>query len=56
MKFIFNQPVHEIMTENEISYEIHGAILDVYNNLAPVLLETAYQSAVGDELGRIRLF
>lgn len=56
MKFIFNQPVHEIMTENEISYEIHGAIFDVYNNLGPGLLESAYEAALGFELGRRRLF
>lgn len=44
------------MTENEISYEIRGAIFDVYNNLGPGLLESAYEAALGFELGRRRLF
>ncbi|WAC40021.1 GxxExxY protein [Pedobacter sp. SL55] len=43
------------MTENEISYEIRGAIFDVYNNLGPGLLESAYEAALGFELGRRRL-
>lgn len=44
------------MTENEISYEIRGAIFDVYNNLGPGLLESAYEAALGFELGRRGLF
>lgn len=38
------------MTENEISYEIRGAIFDVYNELGPGLLESVYQSALMFEL------
>jgi len=34
------------MTENEISYEIRGAIFDVYNELGPGLLESVYSSAL----------
>lgn len=31
--------------ENEISYKIRGAIYNVYNNLGPGLLESAYKDA-----------
>ena len=34
------------MTENEISYKIRGAIFNVYNNLGPGLLESAYETAL----------
>lgn len=38
------------MTINEISYEIRGAIFDVYNELGPGLLESVYQTALMFEL------
>ena len=38
------------MTENEISYEIRGAIFSVYNALGPGLLESAYEAALKHEL------
>ena len=38
------------MTENEISYEIRGAIFDVYNKLGPGLLESVYEIAMASEL------
>ena len=38
------------MTENEISYKIRGAIFNVYNNLGPGLLESAYETALKIEL------
>lgn len=38
------------MTENEISYEVRGAIFEVYNSLGPGLLESVYQSALIYEL------
>lgn len=38
------------MTENEISYEIRGAIFKVYNNVGPGLLESAYEAALAYEL------
>ena len=34
------------MTENEISYKIRGCIFNVYNNLGPGLLESAYEAAL----------
>ncbi len=37
-------------TENEISYKIRGAIFNVYNNLGPGLLESAYEVALRIEL------
>ena len=40
----------EIMTENEITYEIRGAIYDVYKDLGPGLLESVYEEALCFEL------
>lgn len=38
------------MTENEITYEIRGAIYDVYRDLGPGLLESVYEEALCFEL------
>jgi len=38
------------MTENEISYKIHGAVFKVYNALGPGLLESAYERVLLHEL------
>ncbi len=38
------------MTENEISYIVRGAVFDVYRELGPGLLESAYESALYFEL------
>ena len=38
------------MTENEITYEIRGAIYDVYKALEPGLLEYVYEEALCFEL------
>ena len=38
------------MTENELTYQIRGAIWDVYNNLGPGLLESVYEEALCYEL------
>ena len=38
------------MTENEITYQIRGAIYDVYKNLGPGLLESVYEEAMAYEL------
>ena len=38
------------MTENEISYEIRGAIYEVYKALGPGLLESVYEEALTYEL------
>lgn len=38
------------MTENDISYQIRGAIYDVYNALGPGLLENIYEAALIVEL------
>jgi GxxExxY protein len=38
------------MTDNEITYEIRGAIYDVYKNLGPGLLESVYEEALVYEL------
>lgn len=43
------------MTENEISYQIRGAIFDVYNTLGPGLLESVYEEALAYELGNRKL-
>ena len=39
--------------ENEISYDIRGAIFKVYNNLGPGLLESIYEKALGFELRKL---
>jgi len=38
------------MTDNEIKYEIRGAIFDIYNELGPGLLESVYEEALVFEL------
>ena len=38
------------MTDNEITYEIRGAIFDIYNELGPGLLESVYEEALVFEL------
>ena len=38
------------MTENEITYQIRGAIYDVYKKLGPGLLESVYEEAIAYEL------
>lgn len=43
------------MNENELSYEIRGCIFNVYNNLGPGLLESAYEAALAYELGKRNL-
>ncbi|EOZ95998.1 hypothetical protein A33Q_2591 [Indibacter alkaliphilus LW1] len=41
--------------ENDISYEIRGAIYSVYNNIGPGLLESIYESALDYELKKLGL-
>ena len=38
------------MTDNEITYQVRGAVFDVYNALGPGLLESVYEEAVCFEL------
>lgn len=38
------------MKENDISYEVRGAIYNVYNELDPGLFESIYQAALQVEL------
>lgn len=38
------------MTDNELTYEIRGAIFDVFNTLGPGLLESVYEEALSFEL------
>ena len=40
------------MTDNEITYQIRGAIYDVYKNLGPGLLESVYEEALVFELNQ----
>ena len=40
------------MTTNEITYEIRGAIYDVYKDLGPGLLESVYEEALCFELNQ----
>jgi hypothetical protein len=43
------------MTQNELSYQIRGAIFDVYNGLGPGLLESVYEEALVYELKKREL-
>ena len=38
------------MTDNDLTYQIRGAIWDVYNDLGPGLLESVYEEALCYEL------
>lgn len=38
------------MTENDLTYQIRGAVWDVYNALGPGLLESVYEEALCYEL------
>ena len=38
------------MTDNDITYQIRGAIYDVYKNLGPGLLESVYEEVMAYEL------
>ena len=38
------------MTDNELTYQIRGAIFEVYNNFGPGLLESVYEEAMVFEL------
>ncbi len=38
------------MTDNDITYQIRGAIFDVYNTLGPGLLEDVYEEALSYEI------
>ena len=41
------------MNENDISYDIRGAIFKVYNQLGPGLLESVYETVLKYELARM---
>jgi len=41
---------NQIMTENEIAYEIVGACLEIHREVGPGLLESAYENALIYEL------
>lgn len=43
------------MTENELSYKIIGAAIDVHRNLGPGLLENTYETALAYELKTLGL-
>ena len=43
------------MTENELSYKIIGAALEVHKNIGVGLLEDAYETALAYELTKMGL-
>jgi GxxExxY protein len=43
------------MTENEISYKIIGAAIDLHRNVGPRLLESAYENALAFDLRELGL-
>jgi GxxExxY protein len=44
-----------VMTENEISYKIIGAAIDLHRNVGPGLLESAYENALAFDLKEMGL-
>jgi GxxExxY protein len=44
------------MNENEISYQIRGAIFKIYNELGPGLLESVYETCLAYELSHSNLY
>jgi len=38
------------MTENEISYEVIGAAIEIHKSIGPGLLESAYENALAYDL------
>jgi len=38
------------MTENEISYKVIGAAIDIHKSIGPGLLESAYENALAFDL------
>lgn len=46
---LYNQNV-QTMTENEISYKIIGAAIEIHKNIGPGLLESAYENALAFDL------
>ncbi len=46
----FLRDIKIMMTDNDITYQIRGAIYDVYKNLGPGLLESVYEEALVYEL------
>lgn len=43
------------MTENEISYKVIGAAIELHKNLGPGLLESVYENALAYDLREARL-
>ena len=43
------------MTENEISYKVIGAAIEVHKSIGPGLLESAYESALAYDLTKLGL-
>ncbi|HEY9113761.1 MAG TPA: GxxExxY protein [Bacteroidales bacterium] len=41
------------MTENEISYQIIGAAIEIHKNIGPGLLESAYEQALANDLNEL---
>jgi len=43
------------MTENELSYQIIGAAIEIHKQISPGLLESAYENALAYELRELHL-
>ena len=43
------------MKENELSYKIIGAAIELHRNIGPGLLESAYENALAHDLGELGL-
>jgi GxxExxY protein len=49
-KIIAKQRKEDCMTENEISYKIIGAAIELHKSIGPGLLESAYENALAFDL------
>ena len=43
------------MSENEIAYQIRGAIYEVYNKLGPILFESIYKNALSYKIKKTEI-
>lgn len=47
------QKAQSFMTENELSYKVIGAAIEIHKNIGPGLLESAYENALVYDLSQL---
>lgn len=55
LRLCVNPLKHDLMTENEISYKIIGAPIELHRNIGPGLLESTYENALAFDLREMGL-